>query len=360
MNMNKTILKYMALGMLLVGCENADKEFDDFEYQTVSFATQTPIRSITLGDDVFPTDNDRSMQIIATLGGVWTNRKERTAEMAIDNDLCRGAYFENGNPILPMPENYYTYTSGKVVFPKGEIFGRMDIQLTDAFFNDPLSADVNYVIPVRLVQASDSILEGKPKDNVALPNRLNPDDWSVLPKDYTLYAVTYKNRYEGTWLSRGTDRLNINGVSSTIDRNPAQIEKADIRSMSTIALSKVRYPLSLVVDVIKLVNGMPEPGKTTLNLDLVITVDNDGNCSITTDTPGAAASGSGKWTYQGAKKAWGDKDRDLFELTYEVTYPSYVLNEVTGEIGSAKCSSDDTLVARDRESKFETFNVVLK
>lgn len=359
MNMNKNIMKWMVIGALLAGCENADKEFDDFEYQTISFATQTPVRTITLGEDVYPTelDNEHRMQVIATLGGVWANRKERVAQITIDNSLCQGAYFENGNPILPMPENYYTYTSDKVLFSKGDIYGRMDIQLTDAFFNDPLTPEVTYVIPVRLVEASDSILLGKPKENVASPNRLNADDWSVLPKDYALYAVTYKNKYEGCWLSRGTDKLNINGVNSTLDRNPQNIEKADLRNLGTISLNKVRYPISISVDV---VNERGDAAKQNLNMDLIITLDENGNCSITTDTPGAVASGSGKWTYHGAKKAWGDKDRDLFELTYEVTYAPYVLNAMTGEMGTAKCSSEDTLVSRDRQSKFETFNVVLK
>ena len=154
-----------------------------------------------------------------------------------------------------------------------------------------------------------------------------------------------------------TDQLDINGDTSTLNRNPQNIEKADQRTLGTIALNKVRYPLSLSVDV---VNEKGESSKQTLTMDLVITVDDNGNCSITTDTPGAQASGSGKWTYHGAKKAWGDKDRDLFELTYEVTYAPYVLNAVTGETGTAKCSSTDALVSRDRQSKFETFNVKLK
>ena len=42
MIMNKTIMKCMVLGLLFAGCENGDKEFDDYEYQTISFATQTP------------------------------------------------------------------------------------------------------------------------------------------------------------------------------------------------------------------------------------------------------------------------------------------------------------------------------
>ena len=357
MIMNKTIMKCMVLGLLFAGCENGDKEFDDYEYQTISFATQTPIRTITLGEDVYPTeqDNEYRMQIIATLGGVWSNRKERTAQIVIDESLCTNAYFDNGKPILPMPKEYYTYSSEQVVFPKGDIYGRMDIQLTDTFFNDPLTPELTYVIPVRLAQASDSILAGKPK--VESPNRLNVADWDVLPKDYALYGVTYKNKYEGVWLSRGTDQLDINGNTSTLNRNPQNIEKADQRTLGTIALNKVRYPLSLSVDV---VNEKGESSKQTLTMDLVITVDDNGNCSITTDTPGAQASGSGKWTYHGAKKAWGDKDRDLFELTYEVTYAPYVLNAVIGETGTAKCSSTDALVSRDRQSKFETFNVKLK
>ena len=152
MIMNKTIMKCMVLGLLFAGCENGDKEFDDYEYQTISFATQTPIRTITLGEDVYPTeqDNEYRMQIIATLGGVWSNRKERTAQIVIDESLCTNAYFDNGKPILPMPKEYYTYSSEQVVFPKGDIYGRMDIQLTDAFFNDPLTPELTYVIPVSL------------------------------------------------------------------------------------------------------------------------------------------------------------------------------------------------------------------
>ena len=35
MIMNKTIMKCMVLGLLFAGCENGDKEFDDYEYQTI-------------------------------------------------------------------------------------------------------------------------------------------------------------------------------------------------------------------------------------------------------------------------------------------------------------------------------------
>lgn len=79
MIMNKTIMKCMVLGLLFAGCENGDKEFDDYEYQTISFATQTPIRTITLGEDVYPTeqDNEYRMQIIATFIGRCVVKPQR-------------------------------------------------------------------------------------------------------------------------------------------------------------------------------------------------------------------------------------------------------------------------------------------
>ena len=77
MIMNKTIMKCMVLGLLFAGCENGDKEFDDYEYQTISFATQTPIRTITLGEDKTvdnSLDNEHKCQIMATIGGVYENK----------------------------------------------------------------------------------------------------------------------------------------------------------------------------------------------------------------------------------------------------------------------------------------------
>lgn len=359
MNMKKIILAGLMMGAMFVSCENADKEFDDFEYQTISFAQQTPIRTIVLGDDVFDTtmDNEHRFQIISTLAGVWKNKHTRTVNYKVDNTLCEGASFDNGNPILPMPANYYTLSTDKMQIPAGEIFGRVDVQLTDAFFNDPKATALNYVIPVVLTSASDSILQGKPKDGITHPNRLNGGDWNVQPKDYTLMAVKYKNKFAGAWLSYGTDEYTVNGVKNTVNRQFEYIEKADVRTMSTVSLTQSRYPISTTVDAKDATGGAI---KLTLTVDLLISVNDNGDCSITTDTPGAVASGNGTWTYQGAKKAWGDKDRDEFVLNYNITFPQYVLDATTGETGTVQLSSKDTLVAQSRQSKFETFSVVLE
>src|SRR5690554_2125663 len=58
-------------------CENSDWEFPDYEYSAVYFAYQSPIRTITLGEDIFDTtlDNNYQSQIMATMGGVYKDRK---------------------------------------------------------------------------------------------------------------------------------------------------------------------------------------------------------------------------------------------------------------------------------------------
>ena len=105
----------------------------------------------------------------------------------------------------------------------------------------------------------------------------------------------------------------------------------------------------------------------TLNASLILNIADDGSVTITSednnsyDVPGSGnggkysftASGTGKWTYKGAKKAWADQDRDLFELQYTVTY-TYTDKGVTHV---KKYTCKDNLVMQSRENKKETFEV---
>lgn len=344
---------------LLTACENDDIEFDDYDYQTVYFSQQTPIRTITLGDDdEFSTelDNQHRFELYATLGGVWGNKGNRTVKIAVDNSLCDNLYFSDNSKVMPLPSNYYKLDGDVITIKNGEEWGCVGVQLTDEYFADPLSTKVTYVLPVKMVSASDSILCGKVKDGVAAPNRLNNDDWSVLPKDYVLYAVKYKNKYHGTWLSHGTDEIDVNGVKETVVREPQYIEKAELRSVTTASLNRSVYSLSTTVDVLNK-DGMA--AKKTLTCDLILDFDADDNCTVTTVTPDCSASGTGKWVKDGAKKAWGDKDRDELSLNYTVTF-NYDYQE-----GGRKCyktmACKDVLVMRDRQSAgLELFSYTIK
>lgn len=357
--MKKTILSVLGISVLMVGCHNGDVDFPDYEYQTIYFAKQTPIRTVTLGDDGdFDTslDNQHIIEIKAALGGVNENRKEHSAAFVVDNTLCDRIQFSDGREIKPMPANYYTISGDRMVIHKGAVIGGVQVHLSDAYFADPLSVDVNYVIPLLLTSSNDSILSGAPKDGVVNPDRLNVNDWSILPKDYILYAVKYKNPYHGVWLSKGVDVLEHRGETKTDDRIVEFWEKASLRELSTISLTRSRYSFNYAVPTIAADGSNSEKN---IAIDLYLDIDDNGNCKITTETPGCTASGSGKWTHKGEPKAWGDKDRDLIELDYTFNI-EYVYNDATGEKANYKMTTKENLVMRDRQNKLEEFSFVMK
>lgn len=311
--------------ILLASCENGDKEFDDYDYQTVYFAQQTPIRTITLGTDVYSTelDDQHKFQVKATVGGVWKNRQNRHIKVAVDNSLCDGLQFSDGTAVTPLPASYYSLESNDIVIKKGDVRGGVTVDLTDAFFADLKALTVHYVLPLRIVSADDSIL---------------------AKKSYILYAVKYKNKYDGCWLSHGTDELTVDGTTTTVKRDAEYVEKYDLRYLSSLSLQKVSYPVTYTATV----GGASK----TFNVNLILSFDGSDKCSISTDTPGCTVSGSGTWTEAGAKKAWGDKDRDLLQLKYDVT----LTFTDGGATKTLHAVSNDELIMRDRQNKLETFS----
>ena len=336
MKITKKILYFFILGAMFTSCENNDWEFPDTDTTTVSFATQSPVRTITLGDDVYDTslDNEHKCQIMAVWGGGYSPKSDIKVNIAVDNSLCDGLSFDNGNPVTPLPDTHYTINSNQITIPAGKVLGGVEVQFTDAFFNDPKAISLNYVIPVKITGADGvtSVLENK---------------------NYTLYAVKYINKWHGNWLSSGTDVIDDNGTVTTEKRTAEYVEKYEVRTLTTTAYKQVVYPLTTIV---KVKNSAGDLVNKEINAELVLTFDDNDNCTITTNTEGCTASGTGKWTRQGAKKAWGDKDRDLLELNYELTY-SYKQSE-NGPVLYKKYTSEDQLIMRDRGSKFETFTPV--
>ena len=207
--MKKILFILLAItGCVFTSCENQEWEFPDFEYTTVYFAYQTPVRTITFGEDVWDTslDNQGQCQIMATIGGVYSNDKDRTISIQVDNSIVDDITFADGSEIKAMPSEYYTLSdNNKIVIPKGKLLGGVTVQLTDAFFADPEATTGKYVIPVRMtdVQGADSILAGVPLvDN---PRLAVAGDWDVQPKNYVLYAVKYISQYDSWYLRTGTD-----------------------------------------------------------------------------------------------------------------------------------------------------------
>ena len=149
---NKIFLMFTILFITLTSCSNDEMVYDNFEFQSVYFAYQFPVRTITLGEDVFDTtlDNEHKCRIMATLGGVYSNAKDVSVDVEVANPLTTGLLFKvAGDNILPMPSNYYTLLSNKIVITKGNIIGGVDVQLTDAFFADVNAIKNTYVFLLR-------------------------------------------------------------------------------------------------------------------------------------------------------------------------------------------------------------------
>lgn len=358
---NKIFLVFTILLVSLTACQNQDWEFDDFEYQSVYFAYQYPVRTITLGEDVFDTslDNEYKCKIYATLAGVYDNDKDVTIDFSVADPLTTGLLFgEGGSQINAMPSNYYSLLSDKIKIPKGELKGAIDVQLTDDFFADPLAIKNTYVIPIQMnnVVNADTILSGEALFPGA--KRGLDAEWSKVPKDFIFYAVKYINKWHGNYLRRGIDVVTKDGNKVTEERNEEYVEYDEVVKLNTTSLSELIYPIDY-----KTKYGV------NLNFKTDILFDQDNKCTLkeretsyqlndSTSVYNISVSGTGAFVKDGEKKSWGNKDRDAMYLDYIVNYEiktSFPVSGAADDIQVVKYETNDTLVMRDRAVSFETF-----
>ncbi|WP_293942429.1 MULTISPECIES: DUF5627 domain-containing protein [unclassified Sphingobacterium] len=341
--MKKINLLYAMALVSLASCKNNDWEFPDFDYQSVYFAYQTPIRTVTLGEDIFDNslDNQHKVKVMATTGGVYNNNKDIRIDFVVDNSLTNGLSYQNGQPITALPSNYYQLASHQIDIPSGSLTGGVEVQLTDAFFADPKSLETFYVLPLKMTKVTnaDSILSGKASFQNA--NRAIVSDWDVAPKDFVFYALKYINPWHGNYLRRGTDQIvgksGNSSLTQNVIRHQAYVEKDEVKNLSTATLRRSILPLAF-----KGVDGV------NINVNLNLTFDDDNNCSISSASSGISATGSGKFVKRGEKNSWGNADRDALYLSYAI------------EMTQMSITSKDTLVMRDRAVKMETFTPIKK
>lgn len=337
------IFPVMLLFLLIPSCSNQDIEFDDFEFQSVYFAYQYPVRTITLGEDFVDTsmDNEFKFQIMATLGGVYSNKKDVRIDIAVDNSLVDGFQYSGGQELKAMPDNYYQMAGNSIVIPKGRIVGGVQVQLSEAFFADPLALHTNYVIPVRMlsVENADTILSGLPAPLIQNPRRLAEDDWEIQPKDFVLYAVKYVNPWHGYYLRRGVDQITGKDGHSELDkvniRRATNVEYDQVMLLSSSSFVSVDMPVIL-----------QDAGGNNIDTPIRLTFDQNGQCVITSPSNEYSASGSGAFIKLGEKNSWGSKDRDAIYLTYEIDHDIM------------QVATTDTLVLRNRGVGMETFSVI--
>lgn len=341
MKINKysAILAAVALAGAFSSCKNSDNDFPDYEGGiSVYFAHQYPVRTLVMGDDTYDTsmDNEHRCAIYATMGGAYEGRNI-TLDIAVDPTLVDHLTFDGTTPVKAMPESYYKLDASKIEY-KGQLMGSVGVQFTDAFFADPDAVANTYVIPLVITNqtGADKILSGTPNAEGSVPPRTKSDEWSEVPRDYVLYCVKYINKYDAEYATRGIDKVTEGGVTTTVVRHEQYVENDELRTVSTRSLDVAVYPVSTVIT-------LADGSKQTLTCDLLLTFDGNDACTITTDTPGMTATGSGKFVRNGEKKAWGNKDRNALYLDYNVDF------------GPRKYETSDTLVVKSRNVAGEYF-----
>ena len=339
---------YLSIGILAIfsACENQEWEFPDFDYSTVYFAYQSPVRTITLGEDIYDNtlDNLHRCRIMATMGGVYENTKNIVIDVAVNNSLCDSLGMVNASGDttvgLAMPSDYYTLPAEmQIMIPSGEMMGGIEVQLTDAFFADPLAILNTFVIPLVMTSVSnaDSILSGSTElDN---PDRLVAADWTTVPKDYVLYAIKYINPWHGFYLRRGIDNVTGNSGNTALDTTHIYHEKY-------VEWDEVCQAATLSMNEVILYLTTKEVGNITVPFEVVATFDENNNCTLSnSDTASYSLSGNGEFVDNG--DMWGDEERDVLHLDYTIDF------------GTTTHSVTDTLVMRNRGVNFETFTPVV-
>jgi len=331
---------FFLLGVLTfaVSCTNQPVGFDDFEYQAVYFPFQTPVRTIMLGDEVVgdnSIDLEHAFSIGVAIGGMYENEQDREVAIELAPELALNITNEDGDTLEAMPSAYYSATFDRITIPEGSLFGKVRVDLTDAFFQDPESVDLKYVIPLRLTDAfGDTILSGKANDAIADPDPRVSSDWDIVPKDYTLFGVQYINQLHGMYILRG----------QTVNTTGGDTVFYSTRFLTDNAMTKLTTN-SLTESVMSTLGGKKKGGK----YKMLMTFD-DVNQTIGLaqfDATTVVLNGTGKYY---------TKDDDEAESYTEYKHRTIYL-DYTYEDGGNTYHSMDSLVYVDTDVTFEQFQV---
>lgn len=340
----KKLILLTILSIIVLSCENAPIEFDDFEKQTIYFPIQYPIRTISLGNDLVDNslDKEHKFHIGVNIGGFYNrNNRDWKVNFEVAPSLVPNDYLKRDAGTLKiLPSNYYTLNPAEsVTIPTGSFSGLIQVQLTDAFFQDPLAITGRYVIPLRITDSPDTedILHGQPgSDAPDSPDVHDPSQWEVLPKDYTLFGVKYINPYHGKWLRRGilTVRDQEGEIVGTTIYHTQYIEQNEVVSLSTASLSAITSSMSIGTERLNLKFDIDDSGKIAV--------------SSVTDSPITVTYGTGFYKENG--DTWGGTPEK--PTLRDAIYLNYFYNRVSGS-GTFVCEVSDTLVFRDRGIVYE-------
>lgn len=312
----------------------------DFIFTSGYFPYQFPIRTIILGDYIFDNSNDNNHKFIISthMGGVYENDKDRVFQIELDKSLSNNILFNsNGDTVHAMPDSYFKLMSDKIIIPKGEMSGGVEVQLTDAFFEDSNAIKLSYVVPVRIIVKGstdvDTILVGQSDKPGADPRIAS--DWTVPPKDFTMFAVKYINEYHGTYFHYGKSQ--VKDDTGALVEDTAYSAEDVVKNPTSKLITTGRHQVLFTT----FLNSKILTGEVQMLLTF-----NGNNCTIT-PVDGSTYTISGTGEFKSKEYVWGDKKRDGIVLTYTVSD------------GVNTATVNDVLVSRDRGVVLETYSPVV-
>ncbi|NDP20405.1 MAG: DUF1735 domain-containing protein [Paludibacter sp.] len=171
--------------LMVSSCEKYESYIDDFDYTTVYFAYQNPVRTVF--------SNNLQFDIGVAMGGVRENTSNKTADFVIAPELLADASVVGSNNFTLLPADYYTLSNNEqFVIIKSDFVGKIKVTLNrEKFLADPLTTGKTYALPIRITDTSlDSILTGNAGKGIAR-------------KDYTIVVVKYISQHHGIYYHRG-------------------------------------------------------------------------------------------------------------------------------------------------------------
>lgn len=350
----KKLIFLTALIVAVFSCKNAPVDFDDFDEQTLYFPIQYPVRTVSLGNDLVDNSLDREhkFHIGVCVGGYYDeNKRDWRVDFEVAPSLVPDDYLARDEGTLKiLPSNYYTLTPDRsVTIPKGSFNGLIQVQLADAFFQDPLAVTGRYVIPLRITGSpdTDKILRGQPGPDAPDPPDVHvASQWEVASKDYTLFGVKYINPYHGKWLRRG--QLTVRDQAGTVDTvvyyRAQYVEQNEVVSLATLSLGAVTSTMS--IGVRNTVTGITETFTFNLRLD----IEDNGEITVSSvaGSPVTVTYGTGYYKENG--DAWGGTPEK--PTPRDAIYLNYFYRRTSGP-DIYICEVSDTLVFRDRGIVYE-------
>jgi hypothetical protein len=304
------------------------------------------------------------VEVVASLPCGSENKSEIRVKFILDSANTAGSLryklgFGNleNRPAKMLPGNYFTIEgNGEMIIKSGQFNGGVLVHLTDAFFEDTLSCETNYILPLKIVSSTtDEVLDGD-TDNDELPDPRFSAGWNITPRNFTIYSIKYVNQYHGRYLLRGecVPEGNISWGSGAAvkswyngtNKSP-DVEKGDVVDLTTKSLTKITYKSNI------------KSGKTDSNgtrdtivgiYAVTLDIKPDKTITVTQGKGGSEGSilESGTGTFAPNGQRWGDKPRNAIYVNLKV-------KNLKGETFNIK----DTLTFRDNAVKAEEFTPVV-